>query len=305
VVITTDLTSPRNTIGQVKDSEELSDATGKKLAIYETFNYTTDDKDRILSGTFDRVIFDRTTGEAYHCSDALQDLCDEKTGTVKSGADPTDAQGTEDDIEFVHPGEGTFSGFEGQYFKLPFNTQKQTYQWWDGDLAKATDLKFEKEETLDGLLTYKFVQTIEPTKVGTQDIPASIAGIDQEGNVTVDSIYSNVRSLWIEPETGVLIKGQEQQNNYFEYNGEEVVTTTKAVITYDDATVTANTDLYSPLASQLKILRVWLLVVGLVVGLALVALGAVLLLRRGRAGGGNHSTTSAAPNDSPVVMSTR
>ena len=77
--------------------------------------------------------------------------------------------------------------------------------------------------------TYKFEQVIPDTKVGTQEIPASFAGIDQEGNITADSMYSNTRTLWIEPETGVLIKGQEQQYNYFAYEGDEVITTTDAL----------------------------------------------------------------------------
>jgi hypothetical protein len=300
--ITTDLTSTRVTIGQVEDAEELNEETGENLAIYETFSYTQDGEGRILSGTYDRVPFDRHTGEVYHCDEATAELCDEKTASAKLDPEATDVEGVEEDLDFIAPGangdEG-FQGFEGQYFKLPFNTQKETYQWWDGDLLQATDLKFEDTEDIQGLTTYRFVQEIPDTLVGTQEIPASVAGIDEDGDITVDSMYSNTRTLWIEPETGVLIKGQEEQHNYFAYEGEEVVTTTEATIGYDDATVTDNVDTYKPLATQLKIVRVWLPIGGLVLGLLLIGVSALMILRRGRSGsddevsGGNDGSDDA------------
>ena len=40
--ITTDLTSTRNTIGRVSESEELNDETGEDLVIYDTFSYNND-----------------------------------------------------------------------------------------------------------------------------------------------------------------------------------------------------------------------------------------------------------------------
>lgn len=290
--ITTDLVSTRVTLGRVDEAEALSDATGEDLAVYDTFSYTRDGEDRILSGVFDRVAFDRNTGEVYSCSDEDTELCDAKTASVKADATETDIDGTFDDLQFIYPGdeEGLFEGFEGfqgfegQYFKMPFNAQQQTYLWWDGDLRAATEATFEGEEDLEGLTVYKYVQVIEPTKVGEQVLPADIAGVDAEGDITTDSMYSNTRTLWIEPETGVLIKGQEEQHNYFAYEGEEVVTTTLANIGYDDATVSDNVDTYQPLAFQLKLLRVWVPLVGLVLGLILTGLGVVMVVRGRRSG---------------------
>ena len=182
--VQTDLISIRNTIGQVDDSETLNDDTGENLVIYETFSFNVrssdltydPDVDTVLSGTFDRVIFDRHTGAVYDCDEAESELCDEKTGSVKVDEEATDTLGTLDDIAFVRPGEENFDGFRGQYFKMPFNTQKTDYVWWDGDLGNAADpaevdedswlAKYEGEETIDGLNTYKFVQTIPDTKTG-------------------------------------------------------------------------------------------------------------------------------------------
>ena len=52
--------------------------------------------------------------------------------------------------------------------------------------------------------------------------PASFFDIDEEGDVTLDRVYSNTRTLWIEPETGVIIRGQEDQLSVAEYEGEQV-----------------------------------------------------------------------------------
>jgi hypothetical protein len=292
--ITTDLTSTRVTIGRVDQAEELNDETGENLAVYDTFSYNTDSEDRVVSGTFDRVTFDRHTGEVYHCAEDLADLCDEKTATAIADPEQTDVDGTLDDLDFVYPGDNGdegFQGFDGYYFKLPFNTQKETYKWWDGDLFAATDMVFQDEEDLEGLNTYRFEQVIPDTKVGTQEIPASVAGIDQEGDITVDSMYSNTRTIWIEPETGVLIKGQEKQHNYFTYQGEDVLTTTDALIVYNAETVSDNVDTYKPLSLELKAIRLWVPLLGLILGLLLVGLGTFMVLRNRNSGGSGDGTS--------------
>lgn len=292
--ITTDLHQERNTVGQVADSEKLNDETGENLAIYETFSWAKDGEGRVISGTFDRVTFDRNTGAVYHCSDELTDLCDEKTGSTTPADFDIDETplGTPDDVVFVHPDDSAtdaFSGFQGHYFKMPFNTQKKTYQWWDGSLGKATDMKYRGAEKIDGLTTYKFVQTIEPTKVSEQELPASFAGLDQEGDITADRMYSNIRTLWIEPETGVLIKGQEQVYTTFQYQGEDVITVSDYTIGYTDDTIKENADKYKPLSTQLKLIRAIVPLVGLVLGLVLVGVGLFLTFRSRRSTARGHA----------------
>ncbi len=62
------------------------------------------------------------------------------------------------------------SSFEGLYFKFPFDTQKKTYQWWDGTLARPPRAKYVGEGTVKGMKVYKFEQVIEPIKTGTIDV---------------------------------------------------------------------------------------------------------------------------------------
>jgi hypothetical protein len=262
--ITVDLVSTRNVVGDVEASEEATDELGEDIAVWETLVYTdepgavVDNENPPRSSTHDRVAFDRHTGETVQC-------CDTFTSTT------TDDRGVEVKETI---------GFEGLYFKFPFQTEQKTYQFWDGSLAEAPDIEFQDVETIEGLEVYRFEQVIEPTTVGNITAPASFFGIDEEGDVTLDRVYSNTRTLWIEPETGVIIRGQEDQLSVAEYQGEEVATLTDVTIGYNPDTISENVDTYSALATQLKVIRIWLPLVGGLLGLVLLAVGIVILRKR-------------------------
>jgi hypothetical protein len=270
---TADLQSVRTVVGDVEASKAASEELDREIAIWETYSYTNPlndpdySEERPLSGRIDRVAFDRHTGEAVDCCDTTT-----QTGMDENG-DPRPP------VEVV---------FEGQYFKLPFNTQKQDYLFWDGTLQDATPLVYEEEEEVEGLTTYRFKQTIEPTDVDElttaegeefTQVPGSLVGRPRAASVRTDRMYSNTRTLWIEPETGVIVKAEEDQLTTLDIDGEPAATITDVVISYDDQTVAANADTYSSLATQLRLIRWIVPVVGLVLGLLLVGLG-VLLMRR-------------------------
>ena len=263
--ITTDLVSTRNVVGEVKASEDASDDLDRSIAVWQTLVYTTkpgatvDSENPPLSATHDSVAFDRHTGVVVDCCGNYLT----STADLDSGVEERDDQ----------------TVIQGQYYKLPFNAQKKTYQFWDGNLKDATDLVYKGTESIKGMTVYRYEQDIPPTDVGDITAPASFFGIDQEGDVTLDRIYANTRTLWVEPETGVIIRGQEAQDVVAQYNGQEVATLTNVLIGYNDETVKANIDDYEPLANQLKIVRVWLPLIGGVLGALLLIIGLVLLLR--------------------------
>lgn len=263
--ITVDLVSTRNVVGDVEASEEASDELGRDVAVWETLVYTDEPgaevsaEDPPRSGSHDRVAFDRHTGETVECCDTFT-----ATSADDRGVEVKDA-----------------IAFEGLYFKFPFQTEQTTYQFWDGSLKEAPDIEFQDTETIEGLEVYRFEQQIVPTTVGNITAPASFFGIDEEGDVTLDRVYSNTRTLWIEPETGVIIRGQEDQLSVAEYQGDEVATLTDVTIGYNPATVSENVDTYSALATQLKAIRIWVPLIGGILGLLLLAAGIVMLRRRG------------------------
>jgi hypothetical protein len=268
--VTTDLVATRNVVGEVKASESAQDSTGDDLAVWETLVYTRKAGAPVggdnppLSATHDRVAFDRHSAVvADCCGNYLTTEAD-----LVTGSEQRDTQ----------------TPIEGQYFKLPFDAQKKTYQFWDGSLKKATDMVYKATESIEGLTVYRYEQVIEPTNVGQFSAPASFFGIDQEGDVELDEIYANTRTLWVEPETGVIIRGQEDQDVVAEYQGQQVGTLTSVLIGYNDTTVKANIDEYEPLASQLKLIRVWVPLLGGIVGALLIVIGVVLAVRNRTAG---------------------
>jgi hypothetical protein len=268
--ITVDLRSTRRVLGDVEASKQASEDEDQDLTVWETFVLTDEPGVEFTetrpprSVTHDRVVFDRRTGEAVDC-------CGQFTAS-------TIDQETGDEVRDEE------TPITGQYFKLPFGTEKRTYQFWDGALKDAADLEYQDTEEIQGLTVYRFEQVIEPTDVGDIPAPASLFGIDAEGDVTLDRIYANTRTLWVEPETGVIIKGQEDQHVVAEYQGDEVATLTDVVIAYNDDTVTSNVDKYAGQATALKAVRVWIPLVGIVLGLLLVAAGVFLVMRDRRRG---------------------
>jgi len=275
--IPVDLLSTRNVVGDVEASEEASEAEDRDLAVWETFVYTGEEGEEFsednppLSADHDRVVFDRHTGEAVAC-------CGQFTSSE------TDAETGEEIRDETTP-------ITGQYFKLPFGAEKKTYQFWDGSLMDSTDLEYQATEEIEGLTVYRYEQVIEPTDVG--DFPegaGSLFGVDDPAAV-IDRVYSNHRTLWVEPETGVIIRGQEEQLTTADYEGETLATVTDVTIGYDDETISDNVDTYSSLSTALKAVHTWVPVGGLVLGL-LSLVGGVLLLMRGRGDQGRHGYAS-------------
>lgn len=246
--ITTDLTTKVRTIGDVEEA----DKEGNNVVIWYSKSSTKSSDGIVRSRSTDKVAFDATSGEAVNC-------CGEYVETDEGDPQPME--------------------HKGLLVKFPFNTQKQTYDWWDDNIYQAVPIKFIGTDTVEGLNLYKFQHTIEPTETSTIDLPLSLLGEPGDATVTAQQMYSNVRTLWVEPETGVIIKRTEEQNNTIAYNGEDKITTTKVTTGYDDKTIKENADKYGPLGSGLKLARTTLPLLFGILGL-LALIGGVLLTRR-------------------------
>lgn len=167
---------------------------------------------------------------------------------------------------------------EGLFFKFPFAVEKKTYKWWDGDLNAAADMKFLREESVHGTDAYVFQQVTPVSEVAEREVPAGIFGQDS-GAVSAKVMYGNVRTLWIEPNTGVIIKGQENLDKSLVSDLGTVVTT-KGIIGYTDETVRENASTWGSKGRLLGFIGGPLMPVGIGLGLLLGALGLYLLLSR-------------------------
>lgn len=253
------LKSTRIVSGDVDASKKASDELGKDVAVWKTYVCTApaafdcSSGETPLSASDEVVAFDRHSGEAV---------------AWKGNTSSADGETAKD------------FAFKGQYFKFPFDTKKKTYQFWDGTLNKATPAKYVGEGKVDGLKVLKFEQTIAPVKTGTIDVPGSLVGLPDEGTVTADRIYSNVRTFSVEPVTGVIVVGGEAQDGYLELDGERVLTTTKATLQYTESNTKDTVDEYKPKATLLTAVKTWVPYGGGIIGLLLIAVG--LFSRRSR-----------------------
>jgi Porin PorA len=154
----------------------------------------------------------------------------------------------------------------GLSYKFPINTKKQTYQFYNPDVKVAAPAVFKGTSKIAGLTVYEF-ESVTPTQ------KFMIQGI-------APGTYDDTRTVWVEPQTGAIIKGVEHQVQTLD-GGQVALDTT---LTFDQSAIDyqshyAKTKIDS--LNQAKVLGP--IVVG-VVGLLLI-IGAVFLLRSGRGGG--------------------
>ena len=166
---------------------------------------------------------------------------------------------------------------QGLQFKFPFDTQKKNYPFWDVNVKKAVTAKYDGTETIQGLKTYRFVQPITDVVISKEEVPGSLLQLPEQSSVEADRLYSTTRTLWVEPNTGAIIKGSETVNQRLVYNGKQAPVI-QGTITYNDATVKANVKEYKDSAQQLWIVKSAGPMVSWILGPILVLVGLALLL---------------------------
>jgi hypothetical protein len=217
-------------------------AGSDEVAVWDSFNSTVDTADQgVITATQERIALDRVTAQSVQCC----------------GENPR---------------------HQGLTLKFPFDTEKTTYQFWDGPAQRALPAAFTRDERINGVTVYRFEQRIDQLDIGDQDIPGTLAGDPETPSVQTDVIYSNVKTLWVEPATGIIVKAQQDVTQVLRtQGGENVLTLIDAVLTYDDATVTANADDAASGANQLRLLGTILPLAALALGIVALAAGLVLL----------------------------
>ncbi|MEO9140556.1 MAG: DUF3068 domain-containing protein [Jatrophihabitans sp.] len=89
----------------------------------------------------------------------------------------------------------------GLTLKFPFDAQKKTYPFWDYNLKTSQDARYTGEDKIDGQKVYVY-QTSTP-KTAYEVLPG------------VKGFYTDNRTLFVEPETGSIIKSEDQQLKQF------------------------------------------------------------------------------------------
>ncbi len=161
---------------------------------------------------------------------------------------------------------------KGQLYKFPFATERKDYRYFDTTLRSAPVARYVKDDQVSGLNVYKFEQVISRTKIEDREIPGRLLGEPDKDTVIADRYYENRRVMWVEPETGVIVKGTEDIRTTLEdpSTGDSLTLLSgRIALTHD--TIASNVDLASSGASKLHLLRVtapWTLgIVGILLAL--------------------------------------
>ncbi|MBF6082544.1 DUF3068 domain-containing protein [Nocardia cyriacigeorgica] len=252
--------------------EEPSDAEKMTVQAGTTLRRTDKQGDTgLLTAEIDRVTIDRKTGEPV----------DE---------DPNGSIATTVNKE----GESVAEPFkrEGLQYRFPIGTEKKDYPYFDRTARVTSDAKFIEETEINGTTVYHFRQVVEPSNLyeATKNpafrlkLPAAKWGVEGEGDVSMDRWYTNTRDLFVEPETGTVVNGQEAIHMYYARSGDKPeVTALKATLTFDEPTIESQLSVAKENIDKLSLFgRVVPIILGVVGVIALIA-GIVLGVRGGGA----------------------
>ncbi|TDQ52006.1 DUF3068 domain-containing protein [Actinorugispora endophytica] len=227
-------------------------ASDDETVVWDQFMWVRDvERDFAFLSSTRRTPHDRVTGEAVDCCGAS---VNEET-TVQSG----------------------------QAFKWPFMVEQRDYEFFDTTTRRTLPIRFEGVEEVEGVEAYKFVQDVEPTSIETRDFPRSLLGMEGEGDVTADVVFSNTRTYWVDPVTGSPLDLSEDQRRVAVVDGEERLVMFQGVLSFSDETVAANIE-NAERGDLVVLIRSTLPVALLAVGVAIVVFGVVLYVPRGSAG---------------------
>jgi hypothetical protein len=224
------------------------------------------DTGKLVSATTDRVALDRHDAHAVNCcNEAVESKPTEHTGLT---------------------------------YTFPLGTEKKTYQYFDTTALKAFPMEFQGTENLGGLTVYRFRQTVPEQVLSQKGVPGSLIG-RSEPLLTADQVYSNTRTVWVEPTSGMIVKGQEEQLQVLRADGGPDTTVLKAKVAFTEDNVAAGVKEAKSKRSEITLISKTLPTAALAVGILLVLVGIVLLLvgRRGSSAGRRRADGAAHAED--------
>jgi hypothetical protein len=255
-------TSIRNIAGNAAAPE-----AGPDTAVWTVGNVVTDSRGVLVGVTEITACFDRRTGLAVNpCPSARLD------------------------------GDNRIR-YAGQVFTFPFGTEQRDYEFFDPNARKAFPARFVGVEQLEGVEVYRFEQQIPPTVTLTEDVPGELAGSPAGTTVSADAVYTDKRTLWVEPTTGSIVNGREEIRQVLHGPQGDGVTLLAGTLNFTPEAIDSNLSLAGGGRDQVVLLTRTLPIALGVVGVLLLAGGLVVLLRRGRRPGTRARHAEAAAEE--------
>jgi hypothetical protein len=176
---------------------------------------------------------------------------------------------------------------EGLTLTFPFGTEKRDYPVFNTSAGAAFPAKFAREEKIEGLTVYRFEQTVPETVVREAEVPGAMAGAPEAGNVEGQFVYTNQRTLWVEPTSGVIVTAQEHPRVVVRGpDGTTGITWLEGTFAADDQTRSDGVERARDTRSQIVTITTVVPLSLAGVGVLLLLVGAALLRRRGAGSAG-------------------
>lgn len=172
---------------------------------------------------------------------------------------------------------------EGLVWVFPPGTGHGEYAWWDAVVESAGPARPAGDEQVEGVDVRRFVQVVEPTRTGTVEVPGELVGEDAAA-VEAATVYGARRSMLVEPQTGTVVRTEEHQRTVLLYEGEERAVLSEWTLVDDEESVRSAALRTVPPADRLRLVGTTVPLALLVTGVALVVLGAGLLLHSASTG---------------------
>jgi hypothetical protein len=144
-------------------------------------------------------IFDQTNGLTYNYS--LQRLAFDRRS-----ADLVNCCGANVNARRIR--------FSGLGYVWPLGAQKTTYQIFDTTLMAPHAISYAGTATVDGLATYKYVESVAPTRIGTEQLPGSLVGMLDQATVSLGEYYAGTTTDYVDPVSGAPVKVRSSQHLY-------------------------------------------------------------------------------------------
>ncbi|HEY5856000.1 MAG TPA: DUF3068 domain-containing protein [Aldersonia sp.] len=261
--------------------EDPSDATKMTLQAGQTLRRTDKQGDTgLLTAVVDRVTIDRNTGMPV----------DDPIGTIQVAADT--------------PGQEV--SHTGLQYRFPFGTEKKSYPYFDLSARESKDIEYVDETEINGLTVYHFSQevgpidlySVVPSATNRLSLPAAKWGVEGgETPVTMTRWYTNKRDVWVEPTTGVVVKGAEVLHQYYARNADQPeVDVLKDTLTFDENTIESQAEIAKDGMDTLSLFGRTLPIILGILGVILLVVGVLLGIRGGR---GRQGATPAHAAPSP------
>jgi len=216
--------------------------------VWNEFSYVYDETNRLTyEYSTERLAFDRRSGELLNC-------CGAAVGTNSK----------------VH--------LSGQGFVWPIGAQQQTYQYFDTSLLKPQPSVYSGTAVVDGLTTYKYVETVLGDKSGTLTLPGSLVNDPTAQSVTLDEYDAATTTFYVDPGTGAPVKEVSNQHLYLQSGGAQVLNLLNAHFESSPSTIASAVSNAKSKDAEIELVSVILPVVFALVGLILLVMGIILTM---------------------------